>query len=99
MVPRPKYKAMLKRAKSFIDQMAESPGPFGVSASLVFSCVRINVNGKLEGVSREEAVEAWPHITKQLGLVQDDYGEWSLPGREMTPQQLEKALNRIGMKR
>lgn len=83
MVPRPKYKAMLKRAKHVIDQLAESPGPFGINARSVFSLSGVKVRGEMVRVTEREAFDAWPYICKDLGLVMDSFGEWTLPGREL----------------
>lgn len=91
MIPKPKFKAILKYAKFIIDQYAEQSESsfFGVSHSKIFGIARIDVGGRTVTVSDREAAEAWPYIVKELGLVKDSYGEWTLPGYEMTSEKLE----------
>jgi len=83
MIPKPKYKAMVRHARRIVEQYAEHPGPFGVNPSIVFgSMSAASVNGQAQRVSDREVKEAWPYIVKEIGLVQDMWGEWTLPGRE-----------------
>lgn len=95
MIPKPKFKAMVKYAKFIIDQYAEHPGPFGVNATNVFAFGRVKVGSEYQNVSDQDANEAWPYIVRELGLVRDQYGEWTLPGREITQESLQETMNQF----
>ena len=99
VVPRPKYRAMMNLATEIVREISEAAGPFGVDPRKVFAERSVNVAGRLEGIERLEAEIVWPSVVKALGLIKDDFGSWTLPGRNITRGLAEDrvvgAINRI----
>lgn len=73
MIPKPKYRALRKRVKAVIDKQLVEDRAFIAVEKYWF---------KLHGLSDRELDEAWPHIVKDLGLVDDGtgYDTFTLPG-------------------
>jgi len=44
---------------------------------------------------RRDVERAWPSIVKDLHLVPDPYGGWTLAGREMTPEQFDHMRSKV----
>lgn len=100
MVPRPTYRAMVQHARRIVQQIAQDPHPFGVTPTQLFS-YPIRVGDRDVRIRKEAAEEVWPSIAKDLGLVPDGFGCWTLPGRAITMesarQTVDDALKKLGL--
>lgn len=91
MIPKPKYKRLLKAVKAELDNqhgndfIAITQGRFSIG-------LKVKMGDREQFITDREVAEAWPYIVKELGLVDDGTktDTWTLPGHGITPEAIEQ---------